>query len=76
MKPLLIRLTKHKTRRTNGIPKAVGYLNAIFDPASEIEALIEAYGADRLKRMVDHIETHRVAEYNANPEHFKVWDAA
>lgn len=73
MKPLLIRLTKHKTRRTNGIPKAVGYLNQIFDPASEIEALIEAYGAAKLQAMVRYIEAKRLEEYNTNPDHFKLW---
>jgi len=62
---LKVRINKHPAKR--GICKAVAYRNNIFDPVSDIEALIEAYGANEVKRFVDLINDRRKM---VNSKHF------
>ncbi len=70
---LLIRLSKRGKAKV-GMPKAIMYRNNIFDPASDLEALIEAYGANNVKRLVDTIEARRNNELAEHPGNFKVWE--
>lgn len=69
---LLIRQTKHSAKR--GIPAAVAYRTNVYDPASALEAIIEAYGADNVKRFIDTIQRRRESEMAEYPENFKRWE--
>lgn len=52
-----VRTNKHPAKR--GISKAIAYRNNIFDPASDLEAMIEAYGAKTILRVLAAIERKR-----------------
>lgn len=67
---LLIR-RKHFGKR--GIPKAVMYRKNVFDPSSDLEAAIEAYGAENVKRFIDAIERKRQNELAEHPDNFRAW---
>lgn len=52
-----VRTNKHPAKR--GISKAIAYRNNIFDPASDLEAMIEAYGSRTVLRVLEAIERKR-----------------
>lgn len=54
-----VRTNKHPARR--GISKAIAYRNNIFDPASDLEAMIEAYGEKTIHRVIDAIMRKRAS---------------
>lgn len=52
-----VRTNKHPAKR--GISKAIAYRNNIFDPASDLEAMIEAYGDKVVHRVIEAIMRKR-----------------
>lgn len=68
---LLIRQSKHRAKI--GAPKAVHYRNGLFDIASDLEAMIEAYGVKNVKSWAEQLEQRRLREMHNYPENFKPW---
>lgn len=65
-----VRTNKHPARR--GISKAIAYRNNIFDPASDLEAMIEAYGDKTIRRVIDAIMRKRASMSDKFFEEIKV----
>ena len=55
MTALTLRIRRKPAAPKRGIPKAIAYRMHIFDPASDVEAMIEAYGAATIHRVIDRI---------------------
>ena len=52
---LTLKIRRKPAAPRRGISKAIAYRSHIFDPAGDMEAIIEAYGADTAHRLIDRI---------------------